>query len=135
MGEEKIAEIGSGMVVLLGVGEGDEEHDVEYMTEKIANLRIFEDDKGKMNLSLLETGGEALVVSQFTLYGDCRKGRRPAFNEAAAPEMGEQRYEQFVKSLRLLGVKVSTGIFRAHMTVEIVNDGPVTILLDSRKQF
>jgi len=126
---------GPGMVILLGVGEGDTGQDVEYLAEKIANLRIFEDDRGKMNLSLLDIEGEALIVSQFTLYGDCRKGRRPNFSGAAPPAKGEEYYNRFVKALRNRGVKVATGIFRAYMTVEIINDGPVTLLLDSSKQF
>lgn len=132
---EIVGAIGPGMVILLGVGEGDTDRDVEYLAEKIANLRIFEDEQGKMNLSLLDIGGEALVVSQFTLYGDCRKGRRPNFSEAAPPAKGEEYYNKFVEALRARGVKVATGIFRAYMTVKIINDGPVTLLLDSSKQF
>lgn len=124
--------VGPGLVILLGVGAGDNDQDVKYLAEKIANLRIFEDERGKMNLSLLDTGGEALVVSQFTLYGDCRKGRRPNFKEAAPPADGEEYYKQFVTALNGLGVQTATGIFGAHMVVEIINDGPVTLLLDSR---
>lgn len=130
-----VGAIGQGMVILLGVGEGDTASDVEYLADKISHLRIFEDGDGKMNLSLLDTGGEALVVSQFTLYGDCRKGRRPSFSGAASPSKGEEYYEKFISALQKRGIKVATGLFRAHMQVKIVNDGPVTLLLDSAKQF
>ncbi len=125
------AEIGSGMVILLGVGRGDTEDDLRFVAVKCANLRIFEDDAGKMNRSLLETGGEALVVSQFTLYGDTRKGRRPGFTDAAPPDVAEAHYEQFVHVLRGLGVPVGTGVFGAKMQVEIHNDGPVTLLVEN----
>lgn len=126
-------EIAAGVVVLLGVGSEDTSEDVAYITEKIANLRIFEDDLGKMNRSLLETEGSALVVSQFTLYGDTRGGRRPSFTRAAAPEQARPLYEEFVARLGGLGIRVETGIFQAMMSVELTNDGPVTILLDSEK--
>lgn len=126
-------EIGAGLLVLLGVGKMDNSESASYLAEKIANLRIFSDEAGKMNLSVLDTGGSALVVSQFTLYGDTRGGRRPSYIQAAAPEEAHRLYEEFVKSLRSLGVKVETGVFQAHMQVEMVNDGPVTILLDSEK--
>ena len=129
-----VGAVGSGMVILLGVGKEDSEHDVDYLVEKIINLRIFEDDTGKMNLSLVDVQGEALVVSQFTLYGDCRKGRRPNFSEAASPEQGEELYNKFIKALQDRSVKVATGTFRAYMSVKILNDGPVTLILDSSKQ-
>jgi D-tyrosyl-tRNA(Tyr) deacylase len=126
-------EIGSGLLVLLGVGRTDNSESAVYLAEKIANLRIFSDAAGKMNLSLLDMGGSALVVSQFTLYGDTRGGRRPSFIQAALPEQASRLYEEFVLSMRALGIKVETGVFQAHMQVELVNDGPVTILLDSEK--
>lgn len=123
--------IGRGVVVLLGVGMNDTERDAAWLAEKTANLRIFEDSEGKMNLSLLDVGGEALVVSQFTLYGDTRKGRRPSFTEAATPEKADELYRGYVGFLEKCGVKVQTGWFRAKMLVTIENDGPVTLLLDS----
>lgn len=126
-------EIGAGVVVLLGVGRDDTSESVAYLADKIANLRIFEDDLGKMNRSLLETEGSALVVSQFTLYGDTRGGRRPSFTHAAPPEQARPLYEEFVVALGALGIRVETGIFQAMMSVELANDGPVTILLDSEK--
>ena len=126
-------EIGAGLLVLLGVSKTDNPESASYLAEKIANLRIFSDEAGKMNLSLLDTAGSALVVSQFTLYGDTRGGRRPSFIQAAPPEEANRLYQEFVKSLRSLGMKVETGVFQAHMLVELVNDGPVTILLDSEK--
>jgi len=128
-------EIAAGMVVFLGVGRGDTSESAAYLAEKIAHLRIFDDDQGKMNRSLLETGGAALVVSQFTLYGDARGQRRPSFVKAAPPEEANSLYEEFVERLRSLGVRVETGVFQAHMGVELINDGPVTILLDSEKLF
>jgi len=128
-------EIGPGLVVLLAVGREDTPEVARSMAERTANLRIFADDAGKMNRSLVDTGGAALVVSQFTLYGDARGQRRPSFIEAAPPELGNALYEEFAKQLRALGVRVDTGVFRAHMQVELVNDGPVTILLDSGKLF
>ncbi len=126
-------EIGAGLVVLLGVGRTDKAESAAYLAEKIVNLRIFSDDAGKMNLSLLDVGGSALVVSQFTLYGDTRGGRRPSYIQAASPEEANQLYQEFVGSMRGLGIRVETGVFQAHMQVELVNDGPVTILLDSEK--
>ncbi len=128
-------EIAAGLVVLLGVGRGDAEESAAYLAEKIAHLRIFDDDQGKMNRSLLETRGAALVVSQFTLYGDVRKGRRPSFDQATPPAEASRLYEEFVRSLRGLGVRVETGVFQARMDLELTNDGPVTILLDSDKLF
>ncbi len=128
-------EIAAGLVVLLGVGRGDTAESAAYLAEKVAHLRIFDDDQGKMNRSLAETGGAALVVSQFTLYGDARGQRRPSFIQAAPPEEANRLYEEFVRALRALGVRVETGVFQARMAVELTNDGPVTILLDSEKQF
>ena len=126
-------EIGAGLLVLLGVSRTDNPESAAYLAEKIANLRIFSDEAGKMNLSLLDVGGSALLVSQFTLYGDTRGGRRPSYIQAAPPEQANLLYEEFVRSIRSLGVPVHTGVFQAHMQVELVNDGPVTILLDSEK--
>lgn len=126
-------EIGAGLMILLGVGRTDNPESASYLAEKIANLRIFSDDAGKMNLSLLEVGGSALVVSQFTLYGDTRGGRRPSYIQAAPPDEANCIYEEFVRAMRAFGVPVQTGVFQAHMQVELVNDGPVTILLDSEK--
>ncbi len=128
-------EIAAGVVVLLGVGRTDKPESAAYLAEKTAHLRIFDDDQGKMNRSLLETGGAALVVSQFTLYGDARGQRRPSFIQAAPPEDANRLYEEFVRALRALGVRVETGVFQARMAVELSNDGPVTILLDSEKLF
>jgi D-tyrosyl-tRNA(Tyr) deacylase len=123
------------LVVLVAVGKEDTVTTASAMAEKVANLRIFGDDTGKMNRSLLDTGGAALAISQFTLYGDARGQRRPSFIQAGAPELGKALYEEFVRELRGLGVRVETGVFQAHMAVELVNDGPVTILLDSEKVF
>ncbi|HIE26580.1 TPA: D-tyrosyl-tRNA(Tyr) deacylase [Candidatus Poribacteria bacterium] len=133
--DKVVAEISQGLLILLGVAKEDTSKDIDYLANKVANLRIFQDDLGKMNLSLLEIGGEALVVSQFTLYGDCRKGRRPSFTAAAQPEKADEMYQEFIAALGRMGIKVKGGIFRAYMDVELVNDGPVTILLDSRKLF
>lgn len=132
---ETAGAIGAGLVVLLGVGANDSAEIAAPFADKIANLRIFNDDAGKMNRSLLETGGEMLVVSQFTLYGDARAGRRPSFIQAAPAEKGKAVYEEFVRAVERLGVRAATGVFQAHMAVELVNDGPVTILLDSDKLF
>lgn len=131
---EVVGQIARGLVVLLGVADGDDDADLRWMVDKVLGLRVFEDSAGKMNLSLAEIGGELLVVSQFTLLGDCRKGRRPSFVAAAPPEMAERMYEQFVAAARQAGAKVATGTFRAHMLVKLVNDGPVTILLDSKER-
>jgi len=132
---QTVGEIGPGVVVLLGIGRDDADEDIRYLADKIVNLRIFEDGEGKMNRSLLETKGEALVVSQFTLYGDCRKGRRPSFAEAAPPERAEGIYTSFVEQMRRYGVPVATGTFQAHMLLSLENDGPVTLMVDSRKGF
>jgi len=132
---QTVGAIGQGLMVLLGVAQGDTSQEAKFLAEKTAGLRIFEDDAGKMNRSVEEIGGSLLVVSQFTLLGDCRKGRRPGFTGAAPPELADQLYEEFVAALRSRGVNVATGVFRADMQVALVNDGPVTMLLDSRKQF
>lgn len=129
---QTVGEIGPGTLVLLGVGRDDTERDADYLAEKIAHLRIFEDDAGKMNHSVLESGGAMLVVSQFTLLGDCRKGRRPSFAAAAPPETAEQLYTHFTDRVRAMGIQVATGRFRAMMQVCLVNDGPVTLILESR---
>ena len=126
-----VAEIANGLVIFLGVGDGDTSDTATRMAAKCANLRILEDGAGKMNRSLLDAGGAALVVSQFTLYADCRKGRRPSFTGSAGPEEGERLYEVFCGALRNCGIGVETGVFRAHMEVQLRNDGPVTIWLDS----
>lgn len=128
-------EIQAGLCVLIGVGREDKADTAASMAEKIVNLRIFNDEQGKMNRSLMDTGGAVLAVSQFTLYGDARGQRRPSFIQAAAPEKGKELYEEFVRVLRALGVRAETGVFQTHMSVEIFNDGPVTILLDSEKHF
>ena len=133
--EEITGRIGDGLLVLLGVRSGDSEKDADYLAEKIANLRIFTDGDDKMNLSIKASGGEVLVVSQFTLFGDCRKGRRPSYNKAAPPELAEQLYEYFLNAVQEQGLPVATGRFQAMMKVELINDGPVTILLDSEKSF
>ena len=134
--ENRVAgEIGAGLMILVGVGREDSSAIAQSMAEKVANLRIFEDDQGKMNRSLLDVKGSALVVSQFTLFGDARGQRRPSFIAAAPPETAKALYEQFCAALRTLGVTVATGIFQAMMSVELVNEGPVTILLDSEKTF
>lgn len=124
-----------GLLVLLGVAEGDTEKDLQYMVDKVTGLRIFEDDADKMNLSVKDVGGELLVVSQFTLCGDVRKGKRPSFDKAAKPDLANAYYEKFVELCREQGLHVETGVFRAHMLVGLVNNGPVTILLDSTKLF
>ena len=133
--ERIVGKINRGLMVLLGVGIDDSSLDIEYLAEKIINLRIFEDSDGKMNLSLLDMGGEILVVSQFTLYGDCRKGRRPGYDKAARPESAKELYDNFVSKCKEYGVVTRTGIFQADMLVDISNDGPVTLLLDSKKEF
>ena len=127
----EVGATGRGLVVLLGVAEGDSEQDARYLAEKVSHLRIFEDEAGKMNRSLLETGGSMLVVSQFTLLGDCRKGRRPSFVAAAGPEKAEKLYRYFVDRVRAIGVETATGQFRAMMQVSLVNEGPVTLIVES----
>jgi D-tyrosyl-tRNA(Tyr) deacylase len=132
---EVCGQIGRGLVVLLGVAADDTENDAQFLADKIVGLRIFEDDAGKMNLSLAEVGGAMVVISQFTLLGDCRKGRRPSFVAAAPPELAEPLYQAFVSAVEGRGISVATGRFRQHMMVTLTNDGPVTILLDSRREF
>lgn len=132
---EVVGAIGPGLVVLLGVATGDEDQDAVALAEKTVELRIFEDDEGKMNRSVRDAGGQILAISQFTLLGDCRKGRRPSFVQAAGPEEAQRLYELYVAAIRQRGVHVETGRFRAQMDVALVNDGPVTILMDSRKLF
>ena len=132
---EITGEIGRGLLVLLGVGNTDTETDADYLAEKVVGLRIFEDDAGKMNRSVGEVGGTVLAVSQFTLYGDARRGRRPSFDAAARPEQARALYEYFVEKIRGAGLRCETGRFQEMMEVELVNEGPVTILLDSRKGF
>lgn len=130
-----VGKINKGIVILLGVGKDDDIDDAKYMAEKVVNLRIFDDENGKMNLSLLDVNGEALIISQFTLYGDCRKGRRPSYTDSASPLIAQQLYEKFIELVASYGVFVQTGIFGEHMEVEIHNNGPVTLLIDSKKVF
>jgi D-tyrosyl-tRNA(Tyr) deacylase len=132
---ETVGEIGTGFVVLLGIGKDDTKADVQYLAEKVVNLRVFEDEEGKMNLSLRDVGGAMLAISQFTLFGDCRKGRRPSFTAAAPPAEARVLYEEFVQQVAGYGIRVATGKFQAFMQVEIHNDGPVTLLLDSKRGF
>jgi len=133
--EERITgAVAKGLVVLLAVHPDDSEADLEFMKRRLLNLRIFSDDSGKFNLSLLETGGGVLLVSQFTLFGDCRKGNRPSFSRAAPPEKARALYERMRQSLIASGIEVATGVFGAHMEVDLVNDGPVTLIIDSRKE-
>lgn len=135
VGDELVGKIGAGLLVLLGVGHGDTEDDVRYLADKLLGLRIFDDAAGKMNLALTDVGGAMLVVSQFTLFGDCRQGRRPGYSDAAPPDLAERLYERVVATVRERGVTVATGRFRAMMRVALVNDGPVTLLIDSKKLF
>ena len=135
VGDEITGEIGKGLLVLLGVGQEDGEGDADYLAEKVAGLRIFEDEAGKMNLSVGEIGGAVLAVSQFTLFGDVRRGKRPSFDAAARPERARELYNAFVERIRALGLRCETGRFQEMMEVELVNSGPVTILLDSKKVF
>ena len=128
-----VGKIDGGLCVLVGVGAEDTERDAEWLADKIVNLRIFDDEDGKMNRSLPEVGGCALIVSQFTLYGDCRKGRRPSFTEAASAEKGNKLYGYFVEQVKNRGIETACGVFQTHMTVEIANDGPVTLILDTRE--
>ena len=129
--EQVVGQIDRGLLILLGISDTDGLSDMEYVAEKCVNLRIFEDGQGKMNRSLLDTGGQALVVSQFTLHADTRKGRRPSFNRAAPPDIAKSMYEQFVQRLRTFGIHTETGVFGAYMQVEIHNTGPVTLMIDS----
>jgi len=129
-----LGEIGKGFLVLLGVGKEDTEKDADWLAEKIVGLRVFEDEQGKFNLPLQEVGGEILIVSQFTLYGDCRKGRRPSFDQSAPPERAEKLYNYFVEKVKEKGIKVATGKFQALMEVELVNQGPVTLIIDTQKK-
>jgi D-tyrosyl-tRNA(Tyr) deacylase len=133
--KEVIGKIDKGIMVLLGINDDDNSKDIDYLVDKIVNLRIFEDENEKMNLSLLDIKGELLVVSQFTLYGDCRKGRRPNFTDAAKPDKAIPLYEEFIDKAKNYKLKVQTGKFGAHMNVDIMNDGPVTLLIDSKKNF
>lgn len=130
-----VGRIGPGATILLGVGAGDTDHDVGYLADKVAGLRVYHDADGKMNFSVQDVGGEILVVSQFTLYGDCRKGRRPSFASAAPPDEARRLYALFCERLRAQGLRVAEGVFQAEMKVHIVNHGPVTILIDSRRSF
>ena len=132
VGNDTVGKIASGLLVLLGVAKEDGVGDADYLADKITNLRIFEDKAGKLNRSLLETGGEMLVVSQFTLLGNCRKGRRPSFIDAADPDMADDLYEYFVQQVRQKGVSVKTGRFRARMDVSLINDGPITLIVESK---
>ena len=133
--KELYSKIDAGILVFLGVAKDDEKENAEKLAQKVVNLRIFEDENDKMNLSLKDIGGEVMAVSQFTLYGDARKGRRPSFSDAARPDVANPLYEEFVEKLRAQGITVGTGEFGAHMMVELTNDGPVTILLESKKAF
>jgi D-tyrosyl-tRNA(Tyr) deacylase len=132
---EVAGRIGEGILLFLGIRKDDTQDDIKYLVEKVLGLRMFDDDAGKMNLSITDVGGEILVVSQFTLYGDCRKGRRPSFDEAASPDMAERLYDIFVEEVKKRGINVQTGRFRAIMDIHLTNSGPVTILLDSRRVF
>lgn len=132
---ETVGSIGPGLMILVGVGKDSTSEDARYLADKTADLRIFSDEAGNMNRSLLDAGGAALVVSQFTLYGDCRKGRRPSWYAAADPELGNTLYEEYCELLAQRGIQVETGVFRAMMDVEIHNDGPVTLLIDSKREF
>ncbi len=132
VGGKTVGRIGHGLLVLLGISRSDCEKDADYLSEKIVYLRIFEDRDGKMSASLMDTGGEIMVVSQFTLLGDCRKGRRPSFVEAASPEVAERLYEYFIHRVKSKGITVSTGQFQAKMAVSLINDGPVTLILESK---
>lgn len=133
--QQVVGQIGAGLLILLGVEQGDQASDLEYLSEKCIGLRIFEDEQGKMNRSVLDCGGEVLVVSQFTLLGNCKKGKRPSFVDAAPPEQAKRMYLEFSDRIQQAGIQVATGVFQADMQVSLCNDGPVTLLLDSRKRF
>lgn len=135
VGDERVGEMGQGLLALVGVARGDTPADAEQLASKLVHLRVFEDEQGRMNLSLLEAGGSLGIVSQFTLLGDCRRGRRPSYADAAPPEEAERLIELLLATARVLEVPLATGRFRAHMSVELTNDGPVTLLLDTRKVF
>ncbi len=135
VGSKNTGAIASGLLVFLGIHRDDGTQEIKWMSDKIRNLRIFEDNEGKMNRSLIDTGGAMLVISQFTLYGDCRKGRRPGYSAAAPPEQANALYEQFITHVTASGIETASGKFQAHMEVSLVNDGPVTLLLDSNKIF
>jgi len=135
VGGETVGSAGRGLLVLVGVGQGDSEADADYLADKVLNLRVFPDAAGQMNLSVLDVRGDILAVSQFTLYGDCRRGRRPGYSDAAPPEEAQRLYERVVGTLSASGLRVGQGVFRAMMDVSLVNWGPVTLLIDSRKQF
>ena len=129
---ETVGQIGSGLLILLGIARTDSQQDADYLVEKIIHLRIFPDQAGRMNRSIMEVGGRLLVVSQFTLYGDCKRGRRPSFDEAAPPEKARELYEYFVNQLKSSNIMIETGVFQAEMEVHLVNDGPVTLILESK---
>lgn len=133
--QNRVGAIEQGLVILLGIHRDDQQTDLEWLVDKIIHLRVFADEQGKMNRSLLDTGGAMLIISQFTLYGDCRQGRRPGYSSAARPEQAEALYEEFIKAVQQQGIRTATGRFQAAMAVELVNDGPVTLLLDSAKIF
>lgn len=135
IGRETVGEIGHGLLVLIGVAADDGPDDVRYVAEKVKDLRVFDDAAGKMNLAIADAGGAVLAVSQFTLYGDCRKGRRPSWDAAAPAPVARAMYDDVVRAMRSAGLNVATGVFQARMSVELINDGPVTLLLDSRRQF
>lgn len=133
--EKIVGKIEKGILLFLGIGEGDEGKDLKYLVDKVLGLRIFPDEEGKMNLSLEDIEGQILIISQFTLYGDVRKGKRPSFSKSSSPEIGEKYYNKFIEDVKSRGIKAETGIFGADMDIELINDGPVTILLDSEKIF
>lgn len=132
---EVTGEIGKGLLIYLGIGHDDTTEDIKYMVDKISNLRVFEDENEKMNLSVKDISGELLIISQFTIMGDCRRGRRPSFTMAAKPDEATILYEEFIENCKKTGIEVATGVFQAHMSVDYINDGPVTILIDSKKVF
>ncbi len=133
VGGKIVGDIEKGLLLLLGIKEDDDQKDIDYIKDKVVNLRVFEDEEGKMNLSLKDIGGKIMIVSQFTLYGDCRKGRRPSFIKAANPDAAQEIYKKFVAEFKKTGICVQQGVFQAHMDISLINDGPVTIMLDSEK--